>query len=102
MGINLNDVSLVTDISGAVRILTSLSAVADEHARRAASRPSGCKQRWTFSEINWRSSSVRKQSSQHLRVATIDGPWALATKTQKIIGYFQTLGQSSRRKCSYF
>jgi len=38
------------------------SAVADRCARRAASRPSCCTQRWTLSVINWRPTTVASLS----------------------------------------
>jgi len=45
-------------ITQSVLCSKQVSAVADEHARRAASRQTCCKQRWTLSVINLRPNSV--------------------------------------------
>ena len=44
----------ICDLSNGTNTNTGLSAVPNEPARRAASRQTCCKQRWTLSVINWR------------------------------------------------
>jgi len=45
-------------------MVKQVSAVADEPARRAASRQTCCKQRWTFSVINLRPNSELHRVSE--------------------------------------